>query len=73
MEDYDIIVDYAKQIGIAFTRGDIEEILAEARENNTTDLRYAVWDFLDWNEGISHTRDLEFWPNGDDDEDNSIL
>jgi hypothetical protein len=67
MTDYDIVAEYAKKIDISFTRGDIDEILAEAKTYGTTDLRYAVWDYLDEYEGISHTRDPDLFPNGDDD------
>ena len=67
MNNYDIIEDYAKQINISFTRGDIEDILHEAKRTGTTDLRYAVWDFLDEYEGISRTLDLDLFPNGDND------
>lgn len=68
MSQYDFVVQYAKKIGIAFTRGDIEEILRWAQEDKQTDLRWTVWDYLDEFEGISHSRDLELFPNGDDNE-----
>jgi hypothetical protein len=64
---YDDIVAYASKIGIAFTRGDVEDIMQRADEDRHTDHRLAVWDYLDEYEGISHTRDLELFPNGDDD------
>lgn len=66
---YDDIVQYAKQIDIALTRGDVLEIIEYANEWEIVDTKTAVWEFLDQYEGISHTRDLEFWPNGDDDDD----
>ncbi len=66
---YDDVVAYASKIGIAFTRGDVEQILEWAHNDKETDVRWPVWEFLDSFEGISHTRDLEFWPNGDDDYD----
>jgi hypothetical protein len=63
---YEYIMQYAKKIGIAFTRGDIEDILERASEDNVTDLRLAVWDYLDEYEGISHTADRDLFPDGDD-------
>ena len=66
---YDDVMAYASKIGIAFTRGDIEEILEWAHDDQQTDVRYTVWEYLDMYEGISHTRDLEFFPNGDDEND----
>lgn len=68
--DYQTVEQYAKKIDIAFTRGDIEEILERAQQDGITDLRWAVWDWLDEFEGISHTRDLELFPHGDDDDAN---
>lgn len=67
--DYDDVVEYASKIGISFTRGDVEEILQWARDDKQTDIRWTVWEYLDEYEGISHTRDLELFPNGDDDND----
>ena len=70
MTDYQTIEAYAKKINIAFTCGDIEEIIQRAQQDGITDLRYAVWDWLDEFEGISHTHDLELFPCGDDDDAN---
>lgn len=70
MTQYETIEQYGKKIGVAFTRGDIEEIIDNAQQDGITDLRWAVWDWLDQFEGISHTRDLELFPYGDDDEAN---
>lgn len=61
MITYDDVVAYASKIGIAFTRGDVEEILQWAQEDKETDVRYPVWEWLDTFEGISHTRDPEFF------------
>lgn len=58
---YDNVVQYAKKIGVAFTRGDVELILEWAREDGETDVRYPVWEYLDTYEGISHARDPEFF------------
>lgn len=58
---YDDVTEYAKKIGISFTRGDVEEILEWAREDNETDIRYTVWEWLDTFEGISHRADPEFF------------
>lgn len=69
MITYDDVVAYANKIGISFTRGDVEEILEWAHDDKQTDVRWTVWEYLDMYEGISHTRDLEFWPNGDDDDE----
>lgn len=58
---YDDIVAYAKQINIAFTRGDVEEMLAYAKTWQIADTKTLVWEFLDTYEGISHSRDPEFF------------
>jgi len=68
MDDHKFILEYAKKIGITFQQRDVEEILEFAKLDNETDLRWSVWDYLDEYEGISHTRDLDLFPNGDDDE-----
>jgi hypothetical protein len=60
---YDDIVAYAKQIDIALTRGDVEEMLEYADEWEIVDTKTLVWEFLDTYEGISHTRDPEFFAN----------
>jgi hypothetical protein len=64
---YNDIVAYAKQIEIALTRGDVEEMLEYADEWEIVDTKTLVWEFLDTYEGISHTRDLDLFPNGDND------
>ena len=64
---YNDIVAYAKQIDIALTRGDVEEMLEYADEWEIVDTKTLVWEFLDTYEGISHTRDLDLFPNGDND------
>lgn len=60
---YDDIVAYAKQIDIALTRGDVDEMLKYADEWQIVDTKTLVWEFLDTYEGISHTRDPEFFAN----------
>jgi hypothetical protein len=65
---YNDIVAYAKQIEIALTRGDVEEMLEYADEWEIVDTKTLVWEFLDTYEGISHTRDLDLFPNGDNDD-----
>lgn len=67
MTDYEFIQEYAKKIGISFQQRDVDEILEFAKLDNETDLRWSVWNFLDEYEGISHTRDLELFPEGDND------
>ena len=62
---YNDIELYAKKIGIALTKGDIEEMLEYADEWEIVDTKTLVWEFLDAYEGISHTRDSEFFPDGD--------
>ena len=59
----DDIVDYGKHIDIAFTTGDVEEMLAYAKEWEIVDTKTLVWEFLDTYEGMSHTRDPEFFKN----------
>jgi hypothetical protein len=61
------VIAYADKLGITFTNEDVAQILEWAQHDKETDVRWTVWEFLDSYEGISHTRDLEFWPNGDDD------
>jgi hypothetical protein len=63
------VLDYAEKLGIDFDPADVDEILEWAHDDQQTDVRRTVWEYLDMYEGISHTRDLEFWPNGDDDND----
>jgi len=67
---YDDVMAYASKIGIAFTRGDVEQILEWAREDKETDIRYTVWEYLDEYEGISHTRDPEFFADEYEDDYN---
>jgi hypothetical protein len=62
---YNDIELYAKKIDIALTKGDIEEMLEYADEWEIVDTKTLVWEFLDAYEGISHTRDPEFFPDGD--------
>jgi hypothetical protein len=59
----DAIVAYGKHIDIPFTEGDVEEMLAYAKEWEIVDTKTLVWEFLDAYEGISHTRDPEFFKN----------
>jgi hypothetical protein len=63
MMTYDDIEQYAKKIDIALTKGDIEEMLEYAGEWEIVDTKTLVWEFLDAYEGISHTRDPEFFAN----------
>jgi hypothetical protein len=64
---YNDIEQYAKKIDIALTRGDIEEMLEYADEWEIVDTKTLVWEFLDAYEGISHTRDPEFFADQDND------
>ena len=61
MINYNDVVAYAGKLGISLTRGDVELILDWAREDGETDVRFPVWEYLDTYEGISHTRDPEFF------------
>ena len=60
---FENIEQYAKKIDIALTKGDIEEMLEYADEWEIVDTKTLVWEFLDAYEGISHTRDPEFFAN----------
>ena len=60
---FENIEQYAKKIDIAFTKGDIEEMLEYADEWEIVDTKTLVWEFLDAYEGISHDRDPEFFAN----------
>lgn len=66
---HDDIREYAKVIGITFIKQDFDEIIQRAKDDGVVDVRQAVWDFLDEFEGISHTADLDYFPNGDDDDE----
>lgn len=57
----DNIVAYGKHIDIAFTESDVDNMLAYAKHWEIADTKTLVWEFLDAYEGISHSRDPEFF------------
>lgn len=57
------IVAYGKHIDINFTKEDVDKMLAYAEHWEIADTKTLVWEFLDAYEGISHTRDPEFFKN----------
>ena len=63
----DNIKQYTDQLGLTCNEQACQDILDYANEWEIADTKTAVWEFLDEFEGISHTRDLEFWPDGDND------
>lgn len=57
----DDVIKYAETLGVNLQPDDVALILEWAREDQEQDIRFTVWEYLDTYEGISHTRDLEFW------------
>jgi len=55
------IKQYTDYLGLTCDQEDCESILAEAIEWGITNTKDAVWAFMDCYEGISHTRDPEYW------------
>ena len=62
------IVDYGKYIDITFTESDVDKMLAYAKHWEIADTKTLVWEFLDAYEGISHSRDPEFFNLSNDTE-----
>lgn len=58
----DQIKDYAiTKLGLTFTIEDGIEVLHHMDEFEIVDIKTGLWDYLDAYEGISHTRDPEYW------------
>jgi len=55
------IKQYTDYLGLSCGQEDCESILAEALEWGITGVKNAVWEFMDCYEGISHSRDPEYW------------
>jgi len=55
------IKQYTDSLELTCSTQDCEDILAEAIELGITDVKDAVWTFLDAYEGISHSCDHEYW------------
>lgn len=69
MPSRDDVLKYADKLGLTLADEDVAEILEWAQDDAQQDIRWTVWEYLDMYEGISHTRDLELFPNGDDDDE----
>jgi hypothetical protein len=57
------IAQYTKKLNLTFTIDDCKGLLHHMAEYEITDYKIAVWDYLDAYEGISHSRDPEFFKN----------
>jgi hypothetical protein len=55
------IKQYTDQLGLTCDQEACESILEVANEWGIADVKDAVWEFMDFYEGISHSRDLEYW------------
>lgn len=55
------IKNYTEKLGLTFTMADCQGLLHHMAEFEIADIKTGVWDYLDAYEGISHTRDQEFW------------
>ena len=69
MPSRDDVLKYADKLGLTLADEDVAEILEWAQDDAQQDIRWTVREYLDMYEGISHTRDLELFPNGDDDDE----
>ena len=55
------IKNYTDYLGLTCDQEACQDILDEAVEWGVTDVKTAVWEFMDIYEGICHTRDPEYW------------
>jgi len=55
------IKQYTDSLELTCSTQDCEDILKEAIELGITDVKDAVWTFLDTYEGISHSWDANYW------------
>ena len=63
----DNIKQYTDKLDLTCDEQACQNILDYANEWEIADTKTAVWEFLDAYEGISHTRDPEFFPSEDND------
>ena len=57
----DRIKEYGEELGLTLTLEDAKEVIEHMDEFEIVDIKTGLWDFLDAYEGISHSRDPEFW------------
>jgi hypothetical protein len=55
------IKEYTKSLDLIFTTADCEDLIKHMDEFEIADIKTGVWDFLDAYEGVSHSRDPEFF------------
>jgi hypothetical protein len=61
MTNIEHIKQYTEKLNLTFTIDDCKALLHHMAEFEIVDYKTAVWDYLDAYEGISHSRDLEFF------------
>lgn len=61
MNQIELIKQYTEKLNLTFTIDDCKALLHHMAEFEIVDYKTAVWDYLDAYEGISHTRDPEYW------------
>lgn len=66
MSELEQIKKYTEKLNLIFTIDDCKALLHHMAEFEIIDYKTAVWDYLDAYEGISHTRDPEFFKNGEE-------
>jgi hypothetical protein len=59
------IKQYTDQLGLTCDDEDCQSILDTAIEWNISNVKDAVWEYLDCYEGISHCRDTDYWATRD--------
>jgi hypothetical protein len=61
MNQLEHIKQYTEKLNLTFTIDDCKALLHHMAEFEIVDYKTAVWDYLDAYEGISHTRDPQYW------------
>lgn len=61
MTNIEHIKQYTEKLNLIFTIDDCKALLHHMAEFEIVDYKTAVWDYLDAYEGISHSRDPEFF------------
>jgi hypothetical protein len=65
MTNIEHIKQYTEKLNLTFTIDDCKALLHHMAEFEIVDYKTAVWDYLDAYEGISHSRDPEFFTDGE--------
>jgi hypothetical protein len=63
MTEIEQVQQYTKKLNLTFTVDDCKALLLYMDEFEIVDYKTAVWEYLDAYEGISHSRDPEFFKN----------